>query len=202
MDWLLRIKHWQLFLLLAGIPMLFQIFFIVIFVRQDNPELYFSFFPVIMIVCMGIFFGWFYALGTNLYKKLPPEVKMNLKLFKIFLTVPVCYILVICVFMSVTFSKFMEVAPGDSPHMAVYASVFIPVHLFAMFCIFYCLYFIAKTMKAVEWQRPVTFSDYAGEFFLLWFYIIGIWILQPRINKLFDKKNDDLSNESFSFDKN
>ena len=44
----------------------------------------------------------------------------------------------------------------------------------------------AKALKTVEWQKPVTFSDFAGEFFLIWFFPIGIWIIQPRINKLFD----------------
>lgn len=41
----------------------------------------------------------------------------------------------------------------------------------------------AKTIKTVELQKKVTFSDFAGEFFLLWFSPIGIWILQPKINK-------------------
>ena len=45
------------------------------------------------------------------------------------------------------------------------------------------LYKAAKTIKTVELQKKVTFSDFAGEFFLLWFSPIGIWILQPKINK-------------------
>jgi hypothetical protein len=57
-----------------------------------------------------------------------------------------------------------------------------------MFFIFYSLYFIAKELKSVELQKPVTFSDFAGEFFLLWFFPIGIWIIQPRINKIFESK--------------
>jgi hypothetical protein len=40
------------------------------------------------------------------------------------------------------------------------------------------------------WQKPVTFSDFAGEFFLIWFFPVGIWIIQPRINKLFDTNID------------
>jgi hypothetical protein len=31
------------------------------------------------------------------------------------------------------------------------------------------------------------FSDYSGEFFLIWFSPIGYWILQPRLNKLTDE---------------
>jgi len=60
---------------------------------------------------------------------------------------------------------------------------------FLLFCMFYCLYFNAKALKAAEWQRPVTFSDFAGEFFMIWFFPVGIWILQPRINKLFENKS-------------
>jgi hypothetical protein len=55
-----------------------------------------------------------------------------------------------------------------------------------MFCIFYCFYFTAKVLKTVELQKPVTFNDYAGEFFLIWFFPIGIWFIQPRINRLFN----------------
>jgi hypothetical protein len=31
----------------------------------------------------------------------------------------------------------------------------------------------------------VSFYDFSGPFFLLWFFPIGIWIIQPRINRLF-----------------
>ena len=34
-------------------------------------------------------------------------------------------------------------------------------------------------------RKPETeFSDFAREFFMILFYPIGIWIIQPRINKL------------------
>ncbi len=52
----------------------------------------------------------------------------------------------------------------------------------AMFCIFYCLWFMAKVMKTAELQKKTTFSDFAGEFFLFWFFPIGIWVLQLRLN--------------------
>jgi hypothetical protein len=57
-------------------------------------------------------------------------------------------------------------------------------HFLSIFCIFYCIYFVAKTIKTVELQRAVKFKDFVGEFFLVWFFPIGVWILQPTINKL------------------
>lgn len=46
------------------------------------------------------------------------------------------------------------------------------------------MYKAAKTIKIVEVQKSVKFVDFAGEFFLLWFFPIGIWFLQPKIKKL------------------
>ena len=66
----------------------------------------------------------------------------------------------------------------------------IPLHLFAMFCLFYCLYFVSKTFKTAETQRKVAFGDFAGEFFMLWFFPIGIWIIQPKINKMVDEVDE------------
>jgi hypothetical protein len=44
--------------------------------------------------------------------------------------------------------------------------------------------FAAKTLKTIELERKAKFPEYAGEFMLIWFSVIGYWILQPRINKL------------------
>ena len=46
------------------------------------------------------------------------------------------------------------------------------------------MYFVAKTFKTAELQRKVSFSDFAGDFFLVWFLPIGIWIIQPKINRM------------------
>ena len=137
-----------------------------------------------MILSMGVFFGWFYAIGSNLHKKLPDTVNMNLTKFKIFLFIPVLYISILCILL---FGLFSGLAGGGQlEYVGLFALIF-PVHLFSIFCIFYCLYFNAKALKAVELKRPVTFNDFAGEFFLLWFFPIGVWIIQPRLNKLFEE---------------
>jgi len=48
--------------------------------------------------------------------------------------------------------------------------VIVPLHFFAMFCLFYDLYFVSKSLVTAETRRPVTFYDYAGPFFLIWFF--------------------------------
>lgn len=173
MTKLLTLKHWQLFGLLIGLPLIFQVDLVGSALASGNPKMFIISFPIMMIYFIGLFFGWFYALATNLHKKLPTTATMNLTRFKIFLFIPVAYMLFLSVFM---FCMFSNISLGGQLNLAIFAG-FIPLHLFSMFCIFYCLYFNAKALKSVEWQKSVTFSDFAGEFFLIWFFPIGIWII-------------------------
>src|SRR5450432_3136577 len=104
MNRLLHLKHWQLFFLLFGIPIILQLIFMVRIVTSHNPGVGMFMFPLIMFVYVGLFFGWFYALGTSLHKKLPPTIHMNLKIFKLFLLVPLLYIFILSVFLLSLFS--------------------------------------------------------------------------------------------------
>lgn len=171
--------------------MVLQFVALISVIASNDPSYFFKFFPVIMILLMSIYFGWYYALGTNLHKKLPVTAPMNLLRFKVFLFFPLVYIPVFMVFMLNTFS---DLQTHEAPNPFVFLLIF-PLHLFSMFCMVYCLYFNAKALKTVELQKPVTFSDFAGEFCLLWLFPIGVWIIQPRINKLFDPTVLDENNQ-------
>jgi predicted permease len=196
-DKFLKAKHWQLFLLTFGIPMIFQFVMMGTMFSNigsgNNPDPTFMFsykklFPIMMIIFMGVFFGWFWSVAVGLQSKVPENVKMKVKKFKIFFFIPMVYMLFMTVSMGVTMSGIME--NGTEPSVGLIGSlvaIIIPLHLFSMFCIFYSLYFVAKTFKTVELQREVSFSDFAGEFFLIWFYPIGIWIVQPKINKMIEQ---------------
>jgi len=187
MNIFLRLKHWQLFGLLIGIPFIFQIVGMTTVIVSQDPTKMFTVFPLLMLLFMGVFFGWFYTMGVNLNKKLPDTVKMNLTKFKWFLFIPTVYIVFFSIFMSGIIGSAFDGGEPNPVFLFGSFGIIFPLHLFSMFCIFYCLYFCAKSLKAVELQRPVTFNDYAGEFFLIWLFPIGIWFIQPRINKMFDE---------------
>lgn len=188
----LKAKHWQIFLLMIGIPMIFQII-LTVFTLADfhnsdsnNKALFqlYAHFPIIMMISFSIFFGWFWSMAIGLQKKVPIHVKMKVRKFKVFFWIPFIYINLISVFLFIGF--FGMAQRGIFPNRFISNLVFfiIPMHLFSMFCMFYILYFTAKTIKTVELQRKVNFGDFIGEFFALWFYLIGIWFIQPKVNKL------------------
>ncbi|WP_289056093.1 hypothetical protein [Carboxylicivirga marina] len=193
----LQAKHWQIFLLTFGIPMIFQ--FVMMgsmmsnFTTQTNPDPttmfnYMKFFPLMMVIFMAVFFGWFWSVAIGLQEKVPEGVTMKVRKFKIFFFIPLMYILLFMTFFSVSMNGLLT--SNTVPNIGIIGGLFaiiFPLHLFSMFCIFYCLYFVAKTFKTVELQREVKFSDFAGEFFMIWFYPIGIWIVQPKINKMIEE---------------
>ena len=141
-----------------------------------------------MILFISIFFGWFWSVAIGLQKKVPQTIKMKVRKFKIFFFIPMAYLIIITFYMAFAMDGIIK--NGSEPNVGIIATMFaiiVPLHLFSMFCIFYTLYFVAKTFKTVELQREVKFSDFAGEFFLIWFYPIGIWIVQPKINKMIEE---------------
>src|SRR5690606_34285524 len=141
-------------------------------------------FPILVVLCMGLWFIWFYSMGINLYKKLPATVSMNISLFKIAIFIPFVYMLFVSVFMYGMFPFIYSEGRPDAPFIT---ALIFPLDMLSFGCLLYCLYFNAKALKAAEEQRPVTFKDYIGELFLLCFFSIGVWIFQPRINKLFER---------------
>lgn len=83
------------------------------------------------------------------------------------------------------FNSMTSVSPNVSTISSAFA-IILPLHLLAMFCMFYTQYFIAKALKTNELKRNTSFKEFIGEFLLLWIYFVGVWILQPRVNALYD----------------
>lgn len=179
----LKAKHWQLFLLTIGIPMTFQIVIIEIG-KNHNPSFiinYMKFSPM-MIIIMGVLFGWFWSIAIGLQNKVPKNVKMKVQKFKIFFFVPIGYILFDSIYMGGVMSGMME--SGSEPSGGLIDRL---VAIIVALCFLHSMYFVSKTFKTVELQRELKFGDFAREFFMIWLYPIGIWIVQPKINKMFEE---------------
>jgi len=174
MNLFLSAKHWQLFIIFCGSAFL-----------SDFVTTFSIFFNLLGV---GVYLAWMYAISVGMQKMVPPPAKMNVTLFKVFFFIPAIYFILILIVMDYFTKSF------GGPFSGRNALIIVPVHLFSMFCIFYCLYFLAKAIKTVELQRVVTFSDFFPEFLLAWFFPIGVWILQPRINKIIKQYEESREN--------
>lgn len=121
-------------------------------------------------ILLGIpYYFWLWSIGTKLQTKNTEVNEIQLVLFKVSILYPLAYF-VFAIYYLFTNGWFV-----------------MPLHLAAMFSTLYTMMFAAKTLKSVELDRRAKVSDFLGDFFLVWFFPIGIWILQPRIHKLVKK---------------
>ena len=202
----LKAKHWQLFTLVFALPIAVQVIMMISIFSDviDNPNPdpafmlnYMWVFPIIMLLVISVNFGWLWSVAVGLQKKVPQNVTMKVKKFKIFFFVPLIYLILVALFFITTLNEVSSSNPESvAPILGRFVFI-IPLHLFSMFCIFYSLYFVAKTIKTVELQREVAFGEFIGEFLMIWFYFIGIWFLQPKINRMAEELVQDNNQSTF-----
>src|SRR5215472_11683248 len=123
------------------------------------------------IAFFGAFFLWLWSIGSFLNSLVKPGLRLSLGFFHFALIFPLAYGLAF---------PFIEWVPR-----AYRIYLIAPLHLFAMLCLIYSYRFVAKSLALQEKCRFLTFLDYYRSFFLLWFFPIGVWCIQPKINKLY-----------------
>lgn len=154
----------------------------------------YKYFPFIIISAMGVLHGWYWSVVIGLHHQVPDHLKPNLKLFKFFFFVPLVYLLIISIGLFSVFSSMdswnAEIIQPE-PSWFIGLILIIPLHLLSIFSIFYQMVVAAKTIRFAEVKEFLSTSEYIGDFFLIWFFPIGVWFLQPKINKLAEEKNEE-----------
>ena len=206
-DIFLKAKHWQLFVLIFVIPMIAQgigmspffEFFQTIEAIENQEDIS----PILMIEPMYNFFrfmmfvtgligivmlGWLWSVGVGLQGKIPEDLKMKTGLFKAALILPIVYFVGIFRVISFVFLNYESLINFSTESSVQIFSTIFSVHLLSIIAVIYTFVFVAKTVKTAELQRKVKFEDFIGEFFMACFYMVGVWILQPRINEIYSYK--------------
>ena len=186
MKSVLTMKHWQLFLLMIGIPLFVSIGSLLALYAEIMSEwsIILMFFASIAIVFLTII--WHYILVINLIPHYPPGVPFkNLTLFRYSVFAPLVFLALLIVSLIYVIAKPSALTGVDLR----FFWIFFP--LIGLMCVanLYCIYKTAEALVTVELQRKATSGDCIVEFILiLYFWIIGIWFLQPRINRIFSNE--------------
>ena len=154
------------------------LFFLAPYILQNSNKvaLTISFFSLSVL--------WFFKLTLDIYKRLPGGHGLNLKKFMFHFLFPATYFSIILV----TIGGY-KINSSSADEYGDSGPILVALHLFSMYCIFYCFYFSAKALAAVYYNElNPSFSSYVGSFLSFWFLPIGIWFLQPKIKKVFGQK--------------
>lgn len=163
MNWILAMKRGQVFpiILIGG--------FCSILTIEEYPQL------TMWVKILGtiLYALWPLLVANELQQLLPKKIQLNFNLFLVNAFVWLAFL-------------FGSIIIIDGPGITFTGLSAVPV-LYVIFAYLYFLAFPAKILNSIEKQRTASLAEYIGDFFLVLFLPLGIWFLQPRINKVLEK---------------
>ena len=178
----LRAKHWQILSLLFGIFVVaFVAFTASIFATTQAQEVFRRtaiLYAGFMVLLTFFLVSWFWFTGSFLNTVVLPSLRPRMGFFRFAVIYALIYMPV-----------FLALFDSTATHPVALGFI-LPFHLFASYCLLYLLYFVSKNLVLAERGKPASFYDYSGPFFLLWFFPIGVWIIQPKVNRLYEERGN------------
>ena len=165
MNFLLRLKSWQLLIL--------------IFLPSVIPPLNFSC-RIVNVSGFLIYISWIYTIGTVLHSMLPIHLKPKVIFFKI--SCVICLLFVIIG----SFSNLLDFNPFEGNNIYIFCILFAIV----MIVMFYTFSFAARMLESKIKGKIVNRSDSLRTFVYIWFFPIGIWYIQPMIKQALNDDNN------------
>lgn len=166
----LNIRSWKLFLILCA--SIIVSFLVGIFKIEIGGLTILQTLAICRIIGLIILFYWLMLLGLQLN-----SIKENPYNFS-----KVLFVLAIFSAMSTYIEMNLQVLLGEFDLIPFYVGfILMPFTIWGLIFVFSR---IAKSLNSLENNRVVTKSEYLKDSFLLFFFPVGVWIIQPRVNKI------------------
>jgi hypothetical protein len=174
MNKVLKLKSWQTFGLIIIMPILLIAIGAVLAKITEMKALGFLFAILAALTMMISYYGWIWATGIALFKQGIFNSKLNLNAFR--------FLFVFALFL------FLIITPILEPILSV-AGLFV-IQITSLLSFLYCIYFISAVIRDLESKRNIKNSFMIIDFILIWILPIGIWFIQPRINRILTYKEE------------
>ncbi len=169
MKYFLKMKAWELFLMII-MPLAITFILGFTFTRL--------LIAVIVLFVMIVVFGWLYSIGSWSNTQLPVHLKKSVSLYAIGLATPIIYLILVIIL-------YFPILESSSPRPP--PSWMLPLHFLSLAGIFYGIWFSARQYMALQKGYEVDFMIFSSTFLFMWIFPLGIWIIQPSVNEIFDK---------------
>ncbi len=166
MKLLLRIKHWQLFLILS-LP----------FILGEFTEFGSPYFKLVGIL---IYFSWLYTIGMGAWTKLPIGHGIKSTYFKL----SILFIIVLFIANTFLFDRGFILNIDNYNEFGSLIWIALPLSLYQFWSVLYVTYFSAKMLLSATEGHIVSFNKAMDYFIAFWFFPIGIWYIQPKAHRL------------------
>jgi hypothetical protein len=128
----------------------------------------------------GVFLLWLWIIGSFLCSVVPPELRPRQAFYRVAIIFPLVFTLVVLA----------VIVNNNSWPIALTLSA----GIFAFSCVLYDFSFVARTLYLAETGEPPVMGDTSVTILQLWFFPVGAWFIQPRVNRLCrEREPSDLS---------
>jgi len=184
MEIFLKAKHWQVFLLIVGIPFLIEILDSIIVVSGAGEAFTFrAILRFLLIIPFITFYFWIFSVGTLLNKRVRDHLDTKTGYFGLAVWTSAFSLFFLSIFSFFIWDDWEQLMiENDLTYVAFGIVVFLTIATLLL-----AVSFVAKTLVRAERNAHVKSSDFYGEFVMILFFPIGIWLLQPRINEIHAK---------------
>jgi len=175
MAFILRLKNWQLFLIILLLPWILAIGLNMIFIfKSYSDDITMGIFTIIYYT---IFMIWNYKVIRTFNKReliLKPKQLKRLDWLLIILCIYAIY-LILPIEMRINGNLLMKILSPIVMLISAYAIVFV------VFC-------TAKTLKGLQLKNQLRTADVIVEMFVIFYFPIGVWWLQKKVNRFLIEK--------------
>lgn len=169
-----RLKTYQLFLLLFGT-------LIIAIASMPIQVIFFRKFELsIMLILIYFWLIIFYSWEIEMLVKLNALLEQKQRL-RGYISIFFAIIALVGAFL-LFYPKFQSSTESNFGTLQVIGVILFAIAIFGNFYIFRT---IVKNIRTIELGRETHFKDYSEDFFLFFNFIIGLWVLHPRIRKIF-----------------
>jgi hypothetical protein len=144
--------------------------------------------------------GWLWTMGNDLHDRVTEGFNLKPKTFQVTIAISGLFLLVMAFSLHLGFNWVADSLPGwveNGPPdgeggmefmktLFTYLAAFMVFGLVTFGCQVYNVIYVGKTLKSIELGRPAKGGEFAGYALLSYLLIIGIWILQPKVNRLME----------------
>jgi uncharacterized membrane protein len=167
MTFFLKLRHWELFLMLA-LPT-------VMCLMLGIP------FKPLIVSTVGLFmmlvlFIWMLSIGIWSNRQLEPSKQRGTLLFIAGLVLPIVYLVAYIILVV------PELTSGNpaKPKLWMFS-----LHMLSLSGIFYGFWYTAGQLKALLVSKNADYMIFSNTFFMLFIFPLGIWLIQPGVNRLY-----------------
>lgn len=145
-----------------------------------------------------VLYLWYWAIVYGLSSQVSESLGVNVGTYKGILILQVILDIGISIWNSIlNLDLFPELtndlySNGYYSTSAPHESISIFMAIVSLGLMIYLIYYAAKTIRTAEQRSSAKFGDSIGMFFLILFHPIGVWSVQPRLNKLTEREMDPL----------